>query len=559
MYIVEIQNNGISTEIHGEKEKLTDGKIVQAINAIDSFSFVILPNNIGFNRLKEFKTLISVYNTNKNRYEFQGRILYPQDSMAESGLIAKEVTCESFFAFLIDSQQLYVEEQNWTVDGLLQHMLDVHNSQVESYKRIELGTVAVTDPNNNLYCGIQRGNTWDCIKAKLLDVLGGELSFRVENEVIKLDYLEAIGETKSTEIALSKNMKQITREKNPSEYITRLIPLGCKLKKTVIVTDEEGNVTEEEVETEERLDVSSVNDGSIYVDDTAAIEEYGIHIAYVEFDDVTDANNLLTKGRKWLEENNKILTKYSIDALDLSLLGLDIDDFCVGNTHPIKNALLGIDDTARIIKKTIDIINEAETSIEIGDNFKTLSDIQIEQAEKLESSTNTIKKIEADYITNQKLTQQTAAITSLIQQTAESIALSVQESFVTKTDDAQFKTELETRLQVLSDQILFNFTTTSEQIIEIDGETSTKFAEIYKYIQMKDGTLTLGSSENNITLSIENDLIVFRRNGLEFGSWDGENFYTGNIIVRVNEKAQFGNFAFIPRSDGSLMFVRVGE
>ena len=248
MHIVKIYNNGIDTEIHGLKQKLYSGSVVQSINEIDSFSFVILPNNAGFNKLKEFKTLVSVYNTNKKRYEFWGRVLYPQDAMADDGLITKEVTCESFLGFLLDSQQLYVEEQNWTVDGLLQRFIDVHNSQVEEYKRFTLGVVTVTDPNNNLYCGIQRENTLEAIKSKLIGTLGGEISFRVENEAIYLDYLEQAGETKSTEIALSKNMRQITREKNPAEYITRLIPLGCKLKKEVITTDNEGNEQVEEVE-----------------------------------------------------------------------------------------------------------------------------------------------------------------------------------------------------------------------------------------------------------------------------------------------------------------------
>jgi hypothetical protein len=43
-----------------------------------------------------------------------------------------------------------------------------------------------------------------------------------------------------------------------------------------------------------------------------------------------------------------------------------------------------------------------------------------------------------------------------------------------------------------------------------------------------------------------------------YGSWDGDNFYTGNLVIRVSERAQLGNFAFVPRSDGSLMFLKVG-
>ena len=91
MYIAKIYNNGIPKEIHGERQKLKSGKVVKGINAIDSFSFTMLPSNAGFDLLKEKKTLVSVYNTNKNRYEFFGRVVYSNPSMCEDGKIEKEV------------------------------------------------------------------------------------------------------------------------------------------------------------------------------------------------------------------------------------------------------------------------------------------------------------------------------------------------------------------------------------------------------------------------------------------------------------------------------------
>ena len=415
MYIVKILNNGEQPlEIHGHKQKLSSGSVVKGINSIDSFTFSLSPKNSGFHRLREFKTLVEVYNTNKRRYEFQGRVLYAPDSMDESGFIKKEAICESFLGYLCDSQQEYRVEQNWTVTGLLQHFINVHNSQVESEKHFTLGIVTVTDPNNNLYVGVQRENTWEALKKKLIDVLGGELQVRVVSGKLYLDYLTKIGETKTTAIALSRNMKAITREKNPTAFITRLIPLGAKIG-----------------ETEERLTISSVNDGKNYIDDEQAIAAYGIHVGYAEFDDVTDASNLLRKGRKWLAENNKVQTKYSITALDLSLLGLDIDDFDVYNYYPIKNHLLGIDDTARVIKRNTNICEESKSTIEIGDNFKTLSDLQKEQSNKLELVTNSIATIVADYVTNQKLEnkllEERTVTTSLIKQLSGEIELSVSE------------------------------------------------------------------------------------------------------------------------------------
>lgn len=384
MYIVTLINGDALTEIHNEKEKLKSGSVVQGINTIDSFSFTLLPSNIGFNLIQDFQTLVTVFNTNTGKYEFHGRVLYSRVAMETSGLITKEVTCESFFGFLCDSVQEYVAEQNWTVAALLQHIISCHNSQVEKYKQFKIGSVdSSLDNNDNTFVGIQRKNTWDCIKEKLLDRLGGEIRFRVEENGLYIDYMKEFGETVDTEIALSKNMKAIAREHDPSSYVTRLYPYGCKLK------DADGN------ETEQRLDISSVNGGQKYIDDEEGIEAYGVHAGFVEFDDVTTANILLTKGQNWLAENNLLQVKYSITALDLSLLGLDINSFEIYNRHPIKNHLISVEDTARIIKKTLNICEEVQSTIEVGDNFKTLTDIQNEQAGQIKEAIHIINNLQS--------------------------------------------------------------------------------------------------------------------------------------------------------------------
>lgn len=405
MYIVKIINGNITTPIHNEKHKLKSGNVVKGINAIDSFSFALLPDNPGFDLINDFTTLVSVYNTNKKRFDFYGRVLYSNSNMDSNGLITKEVTCESYFGFLCDSQQPYIDTQNWTVSGLLQHIIDKHNEQVEEYKHFKIGTVTVTDPNDNLHIGIQRENTWKTIQDKLIGQLGGEIRFRVESDGIYIDYLTEIGVHRSTEIKMSRNMKSITKEVDPSSFISRLIPLGCKLKKKVTTTDEEGNETTEEVETEDRLDISSVNNGKNYIDVENGVEVYGIHVGYAYWDDVTLPSVLLTKANNYLTENNRVQVKYSITALDLSLLGLDIDDFDVHNYHPIINPLLGIDDTARITKKNIDVCNDVQSNIEIGDNFKTLSEIQQDQFNSLQASIDKIKLDTSDLSGKVSVTQ----------------------------------------------------------------------------------------------------------------------------------------------------------
>lgn len=557
MYIVSITNNGIETQIHNAERKLSSGTVVKGINQIDTFSFTILPSNIGFKRLFDFKTLVKVYNTNKDRFEFFGRVLCANSEMTDNGLIYKTVTCESFFGFFYDSIQSYVDTQNWTAKGLFQHIIDVHNSQVEDYKKFVIGEFSVTDENENVYIGIQRKKTWEALKEKLLDTLGGEFRLRVVDGVNYIDYVSEIGERKSTKIALSKNMKSIVKEADPSAFVTRLIPQGCKLKETKTITDEEGNETTEEVETERRLDITSVNNGLEYIDVEDAIAEYGIIAAIQEWDDVTEPENLLRKGKKWLAENNKVQVKYQITALDLSLLGLDYDDFDVCNYHPIENPLLNIDDEARIINKAIDICEEVKSTIQIGDNFKTLSEIQKEQANGLHSLSNTVTEIKSNYVTNQILTSEKLYLTSLINQAVDSILLQVSENYFTQTGAESLEETLTSALKVSSEDIVAEFT---KQIKDTDNYATENFEKLYKYIKFSGETaVTIGSGDSVVTLELDNETgIIFKRNGVQFGLWDGENFYTGNIVVQLNERAQFGNFAFVPRSDGSLSFLKVG-
>lgn len=500
MYIVKIKNDNQSFEIHGENQKLKNGNVVKGINVIDSFSFALLPSNNGFNRIRDYKTLISVYNTNKNRYEFHGRVLYSRGAMADNGLLTKEVTCESYLGFLCDSKQRYVAEQNWTVLGLLTHVLDVHNSQVEPYKRFEIGEVTVTDPNDNLYLGIQRNNTWKTIEEKLIKKLGGEIRFRVVDDVIYLDYLEKIGETRTTEIKLSKNMKAITKECDPSAYISRLIPLGAKIAE----------------DSEERLDITSVNNGVEYIEDTEALEAYGIRVEHVEFNDVTTASNLLRKGREYLAENNRVQVKYSIKALDLSLLGLDIDDFEVHNYHPIQNKLLGIDDVARINKKNINVCNDTESTIEVGDNFKTLSDLKIEQDEKIQSTTNELKEQitntnkEVVGVKNTVLEQSTTIVN-----TCEEVVISALQVYSETGDFGAFKETVEAQLKFLAEEMTIKFTEANEEIVKVNNDLQSKYNTITKYFTFDINGLTIGQVDNPYKVIIDNDRYSMTVNGVE--------------------------------------------
>lgn len=147
--------------------------------------------------------------------------------------------------------------------------------------------------------------------------------------------------------------------------------------------------------------------------------------------------------------------------------------------------------------------------------------------------------------------------TSLTRDT-EQIIMSALEEYQ-KTEDAEkFRQTLEAELKVMADQISLNFEATSEQITTVNGELQTVLEDLQKHFDFNVNGLTIRAGSGEMQLVLDNDVIRFIKNGEEFGWWDGVNFYTGNIVVNVEERAQFGNFAFIPRSNGSLSFLKVG-
>ncbi|AJG59159.1 MULTISPECIES: phage tail spike protein [Bacillus] len=370
MYEVTIINDGVGTTIHSpsvNELKLPSGLIKKGINLIDSFNFGCYMNNPGFHKIKPLKTLINVLNTKTGKYEFEGRVLGPSKNMDNAGLHSDSYECEGEMGYLHDSVQKHLEFRG-TPKELFTKILDYHNKQVEDYKRFKVGNVTVTNSTNNLYLYLSaEKDTFETIKEKLLDKLGGELQIRKVNGVRFLDCLERVGEDKKTEIRIAKNLISMSCDIDPTEIITRLTPLGTRIE------SKEGGATDA---SEARLTIESVNKGIPYLDDVEGIKEFGIQGGSITWDDVKIDTNLLSKGKDWLKNQKTILTQYKISAVDLYLIGLDIDSFEVGNSYPVINPVMGIDKQLRIVGKSLNINSPQGASLTIGDELKTLNQYQ---------------------------------------------------------------------------------------------------------------------------------------------------------------------------------------
>lgn len=143
-------------------------------------------------------------------------------------------------------------------------------------------------------------------------------------------------------------------------------------------------------------------------------------------------------------------------------------------------------------------------------------------------------------------------------ETAESITLTALTNYVETSRFNEFAETTESELKIQSDRIDMNFNVSNEQVAEANGSIQRISEALEKHFEFSENGLIIKAGENSMELILDNDLIKFVKNGEQFGWWDGVNFYTGNIVVNVEERAQFGNFAFVPRSNGSLDFLKVG-
>lgn len=229
---------------YSDTVKLYSGKVHSVKNAASDFQFSILPNHPLFydeDNLSPFITLIRVIDVNGD-FVFRGRIIDITHKMDPNGLPVREFVAEDELAYLVDSMQRHGEYHNISPKDYLQVMIDKHNETMIFFyfdtppiqeltyydKYFELGTVDVTDPNDEIYRYLAYDTTLANIQDDLIRSHGGYLSVRHTDGVRYLDYTVESGTTSTMSIELAKNLISIESEYLASEVITRLIPLGAE-------------------------------------------------------------------------------------------------------------------------------------------------------------------------------------------------------------------------------------------------------------------------------------------------------------------------------------------
>ena len=356
-------------------QKQEDGIDSVSISPVHNF----VENSATF--IQPYNTLIEIINEKTDVIEFKGRVLSPESEMTDSGLFTHELIFEGAEAYLKDSIQSYSFEFDKMPVENLKKVIAHHNNELknEAYKYFKVGNVTVekniipSDENYNEELKyFKRSDDKDTYETlmDLKEKYGGTFIFEPTNDVTLVHWLKETGNLTNTVIKIGKNLKSIQKKFDASEVITRLKPLGASFQ----------TANGDEI----KLTIAEVNNGSPYIDIPQLIKLFGIQTGTVTFDDKHTPETLKKAAEDWIKEHEKKQARISLslDALDLSYLKLDPDEFKIYNKHRVICPPLNIDEDLKIISIKVDLLKPYDKEVSFGERELGYAELEKERSIK---------------------------------------------------------------------------------------------------------------------------------------------------------------------------------
>ena len=385
MYEIWADNELIYSDVTPlETVKVVNPKLTLADSAAGQLDMSLPPINVGYSSIKRMVTNITV--KCDGEWLWSGRVLQDSYDFWNN----RKMVCEGEIAFLNDSIQppaaYHVTDDpttNTTIRTFLESLISIHNSQVDEDRRFEVGMVTVNDgdqqdDNDSINRFTNYETTLECINEKLLKRLGGHLRVRHSEGKRYLDYInDADLDANSQVVRFGVNLMDFSKNIDMSELSTAIVPRGKRLEEESAVEVEglEPYLTVKSLgqkdETLTNPDGTTYTEtwhesGSIFVKNQTAVNNFGWLCAVVDWDAVTDPENLYTKAARYLKDEQYEKMTLEIKAVDLKYLNYDEPAIkflsrlrCISEPH-------GMDHTFIVSKVDIDLANPSNCTYTLG-------------------------------------------------------------------------------------------------------------------------------------------------------------------------------------------------
>ena len=355
-------NNTLIADSRIEELAIINPIVSLKVNCAGTFTFTMPYNHPYYDLIQKKVGLIKVFRDEEQIFE--GDCVRTTVDFFKQ----KKFECEGDLAFLNDTFLRPGRVEDLTSRQLLERYIASHNALVSEEKRFTVGQVTAHDSNDSISCYTNYNSTMTEIKEDLIDDIGGFLRVRHENNIRYLDYLASSPRTNSQIIRLGENLLDLSVGLDTEELATVIIPLGETLD------------TQSIPGLDERLTIKTAAADSMhpagtdYVYSQAAVSSFGWIEKVVEWNDVTEVSNLLSKGKKYLQETQFENLVIKAKAIDLGITSEELQKFRLLDMIRIVSEPHGLDRYFMLSELNINLNNPEQDTVTLGiEEFNSLT------------------------------------------------------------------------------------------------------------------------------------------------------------------------------------------
>lgn len=487
-------------------------------NKFGTLTFTIYPNHPEYSRLSKITSVLDVYKDGTLYMQF--RPVYSK-RMFSNGMAYK---CESILARLNDFQFRpfdYVTPSGVenTIEHFVQTILDSYNGRLtaDSPRKIELGNVTVTDPNNYIhYSSIDYLPHFEVLKTRLIDTHGGYFMERHAGGKTYLDYLRDEDLPIATQaIRFGENMTDMFIETDSADTYSVLVPIGADVE----YVDEYGNTQRE------RLTIKDVNNGIDYLVNETAVQLYGYRETSYRWPDVTVAANLKTKGEEYLAKNAvKFKQTVNVTSIDLHNANSSISSYSWMQRIDVQSTVHALNERYLLTKLTLPLSNPMSGTIQLGGTRMLLSD----RINNVVSPATQVYVEGVNQEIRQTITEEHDTVESMIATSESGILSAVREDYVSKSELGEYQESVSTSIAQTQRDITV-VAENAERYTDISTSGLKDYVEnVQTYMRYSVNGLELGQKGSGFTTNITNEKISFNQDNQEVA-------YIGNRKMYITE------------------------
>lgn len=333
-------------------------------------------------------------------------------------------------------------------------------------------------------------------RGSLLDTYGGELEF----DRYQVKIWAHRGKDNGVTIRYGKNMTDVSQEEDGSGVYTGVYPYWY--------SEEEG----------------SADLGSSYVPVEGEFDFTRILLLDLteEFENKPTAEELTQKAQEYISNHDPGVPTISTTVSWYQSREF-VENVNLGDVVGVYFSRLGISAKAKIVKTRYNALQNRYESVDIGSVRSSIAGTIVSMDQGVSSVTQytvtetrrITKELEMTADSLRSAISDSAQNTTQLIQQSQAIIMDALQEYATTGDLEQLRSSMQSRFEILAGQIEASFTSISETVSDLDGETTRQFSEIHSFIRLMaqtstvNGGIVIGESTSQIKLKLENDILYF--------------------------------------------------